>query len=251
VPGLKHQEKRHQYLDEQTDHNLIIDQQLGLPMEIGNACWVRVKITNNGEVVAKECRAYLQSVSKTTSFSEGWKNIPEFSNSLPLRWAYERHQNFNIYPTFGSGIKLPSKSSYFADVFTIYNPELNLKSKPESWFLKLTTIPESRNHYTVFEIEKSSAIMYKFDIEVYADDYKRENENSRLSIILTHDQSSGSAKLRCLCEKNKNDKPVWHEICLPERKNDININKSDGSKKLTELTPEEQKKTKEAIIKFL
>jgi hypothetical protein len=246
IPDLDNEEKE-SYVDFNENHKIYINKK---SIFIGEAFWVRVRVENIGPVAAKQCRAYLTKISKyeyeeedkgSNTFNpdlnyvggeENFENNGKFnvgkltktsqlSNSMPLRWAYERR--LEDYFILGSGINFPSNSSYFADVFVIYNPALNKSSDNpnefKQWFLKLSTKPEAVNHSKVFSIEENGNVLYKFDIEVYAD----ECEKSSLSIILEHFAKSDPSKVRFSCldesnsiqKKSRDGKTTHHSSNLP------------------------------------
>lgn len=154
--------------------------------KIGTAFWVRIKIVNEGDIVAKNCRAYLTKVTSRPLNGNKWENIADFSNSMPLLWAYEDHKsNFIV----GSGINLQSGASYFADVLVGYNPKLILDSDSDGsgcqWFFKIKSIPHPDAHRKICEISKKH-VEYKFDIEVYAD----ECDKSKISIVMECEANS-------------------------------------------------------------
>ncbi len=237
-------EEQENYIDCSENHKIYIKDKL---ISIGKTVWVRIKVENIGNVAAKQCRAYLTKIRKyeyddkelktfkpdpnyvggKQDFESAADNkfivdelteVSEFSNSMPLRWAYERR--LEDYYMLGSGINFPSNSSYFADVFVMYNPRLNKPpdnpngAKP--WFLKLSTKPEAARHANLFSIKKTDYILYKFDIEVYAD----ECEKSSLSIILEHYAKADEVRFSCLDKDNliqqRDKKTAHYRQKLPE-----------------------------------
>jgi hypothetical protein len=220
---------------------------------IGRPYWVRVKVTNNGNLVAKQCRAYLVKISRFEGvFSDNpnkvkWNKINKLSNSLPLFWAYERLADYFI---IGSGVNFPSKSSYFADVFVLHNPTLNLNNitnGSKNWFIKLKTKPNPEHHWNMCEIDKSKDVSYKFDIEVYAD----ECSTSRVSIVLQHRKSQDEVCFYCLDESGvvQNEKQII--IKLPPPNKIIKVPTGDHLEESPqeELDLKESKK-KEILINF-
>jgi hypothetical protein len=217
---------------------------------IGQPYWVRVKVVNNGNLVAKQCRAYLTKISRFEgAFSDNpnkvkWSKINQFSNSLPLFWAYERLEDYFI---IGSGINFPSKSSYFADVFVLYNPILNtMIDGSENWFIKLKTKPNPEHHWNICEIDKSKNVSYKFDIEVYAD----ECSTSRVSIVLQHEEPQASVCFYSLDESGTIQSEVEKSIYLPPKQNIIKVPSGEHPDESPQIVDLLNKKKKEIFMNF-
>jgi hypothetical protein len=203
-----------QFIDEYSNHK--IQTKTKKSYDIGKTFWARIKIVNEGNIVANQCRAYLTKVSKAdVLFSSNkniinWNNISEFSNSMPLLWAYEKQSDYFIV---GSGINLPSNASYFADIIVIYNPALNILENNECIYLKIKTKPHPPQHFHICKIDRKANISYKFDIEVYAN----ECDTSKLSFVVEHQRQSSELLFYCLDESGQKQVNVNQKsIDLPE-----------------------------------
>jgi hypothetical protein len=219
---------------------------------IGRPYWVRVKVINNGNLVAKQCRAYLTKISRFEGiFSDNpkkikWNKINKFSNSLPLFWAYERLTDYFI---IGSGINFPSKSSYFADVLVLYNPNLNLDTmmnRSKNWFIKLKTKPNPEHHWNICEIDISKNVSYKFDVEVYAD----ECSTSKVSIVLQHRESQKKVCFYSLDETGIIQSEEKIIILPPQENKIIKIHSGEHSGESLEPLDLLDNKKKEILINF-
>jgi hypothetical protein len=159
--------------------------------KMGNACFLRVKVTNQGNIVGRNCRAYLTKIEERGPGAK-WKPLKGYEDSMPLLWAFERKEDYFIV---GSGIAIPSQASSYADVLVSYeeciipnfdiNRDATVSVDPnlqKRWFLKLKTKTQPAKHSNLFGIDIKVQSEFRLTVEVYAD----ECEPSKIKIILSH-----------------------------------------------------------------
>jgi hypothetical protein len=171
-------------------------------IDIGDACYLRVKITNKGNIVGKNCRAYLKKIQKRGA-DTNWIQLKGYEDSMPLLWAYERKEDYYVA---GSGRDLASKASDYADILVSCESYIALKSlengEPnlQRWFLKLKTKRQVPKHAKLLEINLNVQSEFRLTVEVYAD----ECPPSTINIILYHGE--GEESIQVYDEKNMNQK---------------------------------------------
>jgi hypothetical protein len=156
-------------------------------LAIGNACYLRVKVTNRGNIVGRNCRAYLKKIEKMSP-DGNYKTLQGYEDSMPLLWAYERKEDYFVV---GLGRDLASQASDYADILVSYesyfSTNLLENGSPglDKWFLKLKTKRQVPKYAKLFNIDFSAQCGFRLTIEVYAD----ECSPSKIKIVLTHDEN--------------------------------------------------------------
>jgi hypothetical protein len=136
-------------------------------VELGEATYLRVKVTNKGNKIASGCSGYLKTIrrkEKDGSFTK----LEKYDSPMRLLWPYERKEDYRST----SVEQIPSGASEYLDILVSYDNSLkcgNLTKEKESWFLKLKTQPQPGKHVDLLRIDRNSDIEYELTIEVYAD----------------------------------------------------------------------------------
>lgn len=195
-------------------------------IKFGEAHYLRVKVTNEGDKIASGCSGYLKTINIiNNSSSEKLKN---FDGPMRLLWPYEQKVDYRSNTTE----RLPSRASEYLDILVSYDNAL----KPEALdkyrnqegvqFLKLKTQPQPLKSASLLKIDRNSDIKYELIIEVYADGCDPS------SICLTLEHRRGLNMIRVYSSESRSNSPLDFPLCesLPS---------ADSSKILQDIIPKD------------
>lgn len=179
-------------------------------IKFGEAYYLRVKVTNKGNEIAKQCRGYLKNIRKREDQRGEFTKLEKCEGSMRLLWAYERKENYRST----NFEQIPSGASEYLDVLVSYHPALkpkHLDRDKNTWFLKLKTQPQPLKYSEILEIKFDSQVEYELTIEVYAD----RCDPAKISLYLTHHQKSDT-----ICVSSKHNAKNLESIYIPLCKSD-------------------------------
>jgi hypothetical protein len=176
-------------------------------LEVGNACYLRVKVTNYGNIVGRNCRAYLKRIEEKVEGSN-WRTLKGYEDSMPLLWAYESKEDYFVV---SSGKDLASLASDYVDVLVLYESFIALKyldnrhKELTKWFLKLKTKKQVPKHAKLLDISLSARSEFKLTVEVYAD----ECLPSQVEIVLYHDKDQKTIQVYNIEHESEKEKEKY------------------------------------------
>lgn len=175
-------------------------------VELGDANYLRVKVTNIGDKIASGCSGYLRTIRRKEK-DGSFQKINKYDSPMRLLWPYERKEDYRST----SVEQIPSGASEYLDILVSYDNSLkfgNLTKEKESWFLKLKTQPQPPKYVDLLKIDLNSDIEYELTIEVYADGC----DFSSICLILEH--KSGKKMIEVRSTKNS-DSSMYFTLCDP------------------------------------
>ncbi len=149
---------------------------------IRTATYLRVKVTNVGDIMASGCRGVIKSILVKEEGRES-EVSPNWDGPMTLLWPYERKQDYRSATT----AFIPAGASDYLDILVSYDNFLKpydvIPSNLDGdWFLKLKTQPQPKKHRKLISIRKATSVSYYITVEVYADG----SSPASLTLVLRH-----------------------------------------------------------------
>ncbi len=185
-------------------HMIFVPREQNNNVEVGEAYYLRVKVTNIGNKIASGCSGYLKTIKRKEK-DGSFQKLEKYDSPMRLLWPYERKEDYRS----NSVEQIPSGASEYLDILVSYDNSLkfgNLTKEKESWFLKLKTQPQPRKHVDLLRIDRRSEIQYELTIEVYADGC----DSSSVCLILKHERGANTIDVH---SKKSPSTPMCLNLC--------------------------------------